>query len=97
VSAGFVLLLSIPARSLSQNITDKLLPNGGRSHPADHKDNVGLYRTELAIAWDDGILTKKERMMLEALRKALDITKEDHERMEREVKIEAEIEDDRDP
>ncbi|MDP7080985.1 MAG: histidine kinase N-terminal 7TM domain-containing protein [Candidatus Undinarchaeales archaeon] len=97
VSAGFVVLLSIPARSLSQNLTDKLLPNGGRSPPTDNKKNAELYRTELAIAWDDGILTKKERKMLEALRAALDITKEDHERMERDVKSEAGIEEDRDP
>jgi len=97
VSAGFVVMLSVPARSVSQNLTDKLLPKVGLSSLKNHDDKAELYRTELSIAWDDGIITKKERKMLETLRKSLDITKEDHERMEREVKGEAGSEDDRDP
>ena len=97
VSAGFVVILSVPARSVSQNLTDKLLPKVIRSPSTDHNDKVELYRTELSIAWADGILSKKERKMLETLRKSLDITKEDHESMEREVKDEAGIEVDRDP
>lgn len=97
VSAGFVVLLSVPARSLSQNLTDKLLPTNGHSPSTNQKDQVDLYRTELAIAWDDGGITKKERRMLEALRTSLDISEEDYERIEKEIKSKAGIEDDRDP
>lgn len=46
------------------------------------------YREVLRDAWDDGVLTKKEKKLIGALRKQSGISKDEHEEIEEEIKKE---------
>ena len=44
-----------------------------------------IYREQLQLAWEDGKITEKERMMLKDLRLSLGISDKEHERLEKEL------------
>ena len=53
---------------------------------SDTLSNKKLYKITLEKVWEDGILTEEETVLLQGLRKTLNITQEDHNEMEKEVK-----------
>lgn len=52
----------------------------------EQASNKQLYKMTLEKVWEDGILTEEETVLLQGLRKALNISVEEHAEMEKEVK-----------
>jgi len=56
------------------------------SDDMDSSGNIALYKLTLEKVWEDGILTQEETVLLQGLRKALNISQEKHAVLEMEVK-----------
>lgn len=57
------------------------------SYRRAYDEGVDIYRRALIEAWADGATTPAEKEQLESLRSSLQITAEDHTKMEKEAKI----------
>lgn len=94
-TSGLVLAISIPAKRVSDNLTDRMFPDiveSALAHMTPEKV-IDLYREELRIAWRDGDLTDKENEMLHVFRESMHISDELHEQLEKEAKGELNDED----
>lgn len=64
-------------------------PEIASSHGSAYEQGLEIYHKILAEAWEDGATTADEREQLKNLRASLQIRPEDHERLERDVKVDA--------
>jgi DNA-binding MarR family transcriptional regulator len=62
--------------------------------PSDTEGYLTIYRKALSRAWDDNILTREEAAILSELRAALRISDSDHRRLQEEVLVSKDIDDD---
>ena len=87
-TSGMVLFISVPAKKVSDNLTDRMFPDIVESAIArlTPEKIIDLYREELRVAWRDGELTDKEREMLHVFRESLHISDELHDALEREAR-----------
>ena len=67
---------------------------GTEAAPASHveKGSLGMYRELLKEVWFDGKVTAEESHQLAEVRALFGITNDEHERLEREIKVEAYLE-----
>ena len=84
VAAGLLLFAIQPLQHWADRIARKAVP-GGKSAPGTHAERVQLYREQLEIAWADGRLTTKERLLFARLQERLAIPPEEALRLETEV------------
>ncbi len=87
-TSGLVLAISVPAKRVSDNLTDRMFPDiveSALAHMTPEKV-IDLYREELRIAWRDGELTDKEEEMLHVFRESMHISDALHEQLEMEAK-----------
>jgi tetratricopeptide (TPR) repeat protein len=54
---------------------------------SNNQSNIEIYKQSLMKVWEDGILTDEEARLLQGLQKVLNITPQEHEELEREVKL----------
>jgi len=87
-AAVAVLVLLYPIALFSQKLSKKMFPGVESSKEYYLKRKAEIYRAQLEAAWFDGIMSKKETIMLKALRESLKISWKQHTKMEIEVKRE---------
>lgn len=87
-TSGMVLAISVPAKRVSDNLTDRMFPDIVESALArlTPEKVIDLYREELKVAWRDGELTDKEEEMLHVFRESMHISDALHEQLEREAR-----------
>lgn len=82
VAAGLLLFALTPLQRLADNMAQRALPgNGGTTHA----ERAQIYREQLEIAWADGRLTAKERLLFTRLQERLGISADEARRMENGV------------
>lgn len=84
VAAGLLLFLITPLQSLADRLARRAVPGQGPAG-GSHDERVQLYREQLEIAWADGSLTPKERLLFARLQERLGIPAEEAGRLETEV------------
>jgi hypothetical protein len=74
-----------PLTRATDRLATRALPDARPvgDHPRDVR--IELYREQVRIAWSDGTITRKDRLMLEAARTKLRLSAEDALRLEREA------------
>ena len=83
VTAGLLLFALNPLQKLADRIATKAVPTVPSGLAATER--LQLYREQLEIAWRDGKLTAKERLLFAQLQERLGIAAADAARLENEV------------
>jgi len=81
IAAAIVAAIFFPLRNLALKVGDKLFPTFIKSK----KRYDLIYKKQLKIAWSDGIITDKEKNMLNYLREEFGISDEDHKKIEKKI------------
>lgn len=84
VVTGLVLFAIQPLQRLADRIAHRAVPGTGIRH-GTHGERVQLYREQLEIAWGDGRLTAKERLLFAKLQERLGIAADEAAKVETEV------------
>jgi hypothetical protein len=82
VAAGILLFALHPLQRLAERVADQTV---GRSKPIkdmDSRERHELYQEQAMIAWADGKLERKERLLLDRLREKLGLSVQDAARIE---------------
>ncbi|HUR64656.1 MAG TPA: hypothetical protein VM241_09260 [Candidatus Thermoplasmatota archaeon] len=84
VLAGLLLFAANPLQKMGERLAEGV----ARTRPLaalTHGERVDLYRAQATLAWSDGSLARKERLLLDSLRERLGLTADDAVRVEREA------------
>jgi hypothetical protein len=73
VSAGIVLLALHPLGKWADRLAQATIPNSESPSKMDMKERTILYQEQVELAWADGSLTRKERLLLDQLRERLSV------------------------
>jgi hypothetical protein len=84
-AAGVLVLGMHPLQRLAERLADKAMPGVKPMQEMSRAEKSRFYREQAALAWEDGALNKKERLMLNSLRERLGLSHEDASRLELEV------------
>lgn len=85
IAAGLLLFLSSPLLRLAGGIADAVIPDAKPVAQMTHPERAALYRENAAFAWADGVLDRKERLLLNNLRDQLGISAAEAARLEEEA------------
>jgi hypothetical protein len=85
VLAGLLLLGLHPLQRLGERVANEVAPLRRPASSLTHADRLELYRTQACLAWSDGTLARKERMLLDDLRERLELSLEETSLVEREA------------
>lgn len=85
VGAGVVVFALHPVQRLAERLSAKTVPNAKTLDDMSNVERVALYREQAALAWLDGELRRKERLLLDGLRIRLHVPVETAARVEAEV------------
>jgi hypothetical protein len=84
VVAGLLLFALAPLQRIADRIAARAVPANGAAHTTA-EERQQLYREQLEIAWADGRLTPKERLLFLRLQERLGIAAADAARLENDV------------
>jgi hypothetical protein len=85
IVAGGLLFAIAPLQRFAERVAESAMP-GVRDHRImTLDDRREVYRAQVAAAWEDGVLTRDERRMLDVARERLGIPDEEAARIEREA------------
>lgn len=84
VVAGLLLFALAPLQRIADRLANRAVPAGKQAH-GTHAERVLLYREQLEIAWADGRLTPKERLLFSKLQERLGISADEALKLETEV------------
>lgn len=86
VAAALLLLAIGPLRRGADSFARSVFPESsvGEMGP---KERIALYRAQLELAWTDGSLTRRERLLLDQLRERLGLGTEEAAMIEREILV----------
>lgn len=73
VSAGLALLALSPMEKLGRKVADMLLPNATPTSDLPHEGRIAIFRDQARLIWSDGVMGRKERLVLDQLRERLGI------------------------
>lgn len=82
---GILVLALSPLHTIGQRLADGVMPGTKPISAMSHPERVELYRTQAVLAWNDGWLAAKERLLLDHLRERLGLTLEEAVHLEREA------------
>lgn len=85
VAAGLLLFAISPLQKLAEHLAHRAVPSGKPMTHLPHEDRVRIYREQLEVAWADGTLTQKERILFSKLQERLALTAEEAVALENEV------------
>lgn len=85
VAAGLLLFAIHPLRNAGLRIADSLVPVRRDDAPLTKLEAVALYRQQALLVWSDGVMGRKERILLDQLRTSLRLALTDTLRIEREA------------
>jgi CheY-like chemotaxis protein len=83
---------SVPSRPSKSTVIQSQPAPTQRSLTPARRETLSRYKLVLSSVWTDGAVTPEEDATLKQLRDSLSIDKEDHDRLEKEVKYETYIE-----
>jgi hypothetical protein len=85
IAAGLLLFLAAPLLRFAGGIADAVIPDAKPVAQMTHPERAALYRENAAFAWADGVLDRKERLLLNNLRDQLGIPAAEAARLEEEA------------
>lgn len=85
VAAAGLLFALTPLQRFAERVADGALPGARDPAALDAAERRAVYREQARVAWDDGILTRDERRLLDVARERLGIPPDEAARIEREV------------
>jgi hypothetical protein len=85
VAAGLLLFALHPLQRVADRIAYKAVPKSGPLGKLSPPERARMYREQLEIAWADGRLTAKERLLFTRLQERLGISAEEAQLLETEV------------
>ncbi len=91
IAAAIVAAIFFPLRNLTLKIGNKLFPSFTKSIKLKKQHDL-VYKKQLKIAWSDGVITDKEKNMLNNLREEFGISDEEHKNIEKKIIDELNIE-----
>jgi hypothetical protein len=74
--AGALLLALHPLRRASERLTNTVVANPGTPRALTAAQRADLYADQAVIAWSDGSISRKERLLLDQLRQRLQLAPE---------------------
>lgn len=74
--AALLVVLMIPLQRLVNRAAGVALPSSRPAEGLDDQEKLDVLRDQMEIAWRDGSINARERTLLEALRKRLDVSAE---------------------
>jgi hypothetical protein len=85
LAAGALVFAIAPLQRAAERVASAAVPGGGSGEVEGPGSARDFYRRQLALAYADGTVGRKERAMLRELRAHLGLSAEDAERLEAEV------------
>jgi hypothetical protein len=83
VAAGLLLFALTPLQRWADRVSYRAVP--GSAKRGSHAERLHIYREQLEVAWADGRLTAKERLLFSNLQERLGLSAEEAARLESEV------------
>lgn len=84
IAAAIVAAIFFPLRNLALKVGNKLFPTFTKSIKSKKQHDL-IYKKQLKIAWLDGVITEKEKNMLNNLREEFGISNEEHKNIEKKI------------
>jgi hypothetical protein len=85
ISALMVSVMFLPVTKYVRKFTDMLFPEA-RKYEQEYKNRMSAYGATLEAMWADGSISDKEADALRILREKLELTEDDHYRIERKYR-----------
>jgi uncharacterized membrane protein YebE (DUF533 family) len=85
VAAGLLLFALEPLQKVAVRLSDRAMPQTKALPQLSSDERLSLYREQVALAWHDGSLSRKERVMLDTLRERLGLSHAQAARLESQV------------
>lgn len=85
IAAGLLLFALAPLQRVAERVTGVALPGTQRLGDLSQTERLTIYREQAAIAWLDGSLARRERLLLNQLRERLGLDAAIAERIEEDV------------
>lgn len=85
IAAGLLLFAIHPLQRFAERLARKAAPQSTPPTALPRDDRLALFREQLELAWGDGVLTRKERLLFDRLRTQLGISGEEAALLESEV------------
>ncbi|MEK6975297.1 MAG: hypothetical protein AABY18_03030 [Candidatus Thermoplasmatota archaeon] len=73
VATGLLVLVLKPLERLGDRVADGLVPRGRAPHELGKAEKLALFREQAFMVWADGMMGRKERLLLDNLRERLSI------------------------
>lgn len=83
LAAGLLLFALHPLQHWASRVAEKAMPHVKSVRDMTNEERLALYRDQAELAWLDGSLTAKERLLLDQLRDRIGLTPEEAYRLER--------------
>lgn len=85
LATGVLVLCLHPLQNVAERLAQRALPHARPVAQLNEEEKCALYREQLYLAWQDGAIRPKERLMLETLRTRLGLPAETASRLEVEA------------
>ncbi len=82
VGVGALLVVFHPLQRMAERVSSSALPDARRLKDIEDPEREQIYAEQATIAWSDGNLTRKERILLDRLRERLEIPVQTAARLE---------------
>jgi hypothetical protein len=84
-AAGLLVFALAPLQHAAERVAAAAVPDARPTRELSLDHRARLYREQALAAWDDGSITRKERLMLDRLREGLGLSLEEASRLERDA------------
>ena len=83
LGAGVFVFATHPLHRFAERLSQRTVPHGKPLADMTHPERLELYREQTELAWLDGHLERKERLLLDTLRARLGLSEEEGAQIER--------------
>ncbi|MBI2077085.1 MAG: hypothetical protein HYT80_01760 [Euryarchaeota archaeon] len=84
VAAGLLVFGLTPIQRFADSLANAAVPSARAVNRLSGAERIAIYREQAALAWQDGMLSRDERVLLDGLRNRLGLAREDAMRIEEE-------------
>jgi hypothetical protein len=82
IGAGIVVFFLHPVQRFAERLASRTVPNAKPIKQMSHPERANIYREQAELAWLDGELRRKERLLLDGLRHRLGLAIEEAAKLE---------------
>lgn len=83
--AGLLLFAISPLQKVGERVAQATVPSPGKMEREPHAERLRFYQDQAEIAWSDGQLGRRERLLLDQLRERLGLTMEEASKVEHRI------------